>query len=94
MGMKNSHIAFWIAVAGAVFFFYNIHEIHGIEEEAAVWQSNVQANDNPGASSYIKAFFDGATLGAFSNGDIFAEAHNQEKMSAELETTRKILLKR
>jgi hypothetical protein len=92
--MKNSHIAFWIAAASVVVFFYSIHQIHGIEEEASVWESQVEALKNPGTGSYLKAFFDGFTLGEFSNGDIFAEMHNQQKAGQELEAQRLSILSR
>lgn len=90
--MKKSQIAFWVSAVGALVFLYNIHQIHGVEEDAAVWEAQVSANNNPGAGSYVEAFFDGFTLGAFSNGDIFAVAHKQDQISQGLETERVTLL--
>jgi hypothetical protein len=93
-GMKNSHLAFWIAAIGAGLFFYEIHSIDGLEREIAVWDSKLHANRNPGAGSFLEAFFDGATLGIFSDGDMFAVAHKLENESAELEAERVDLLTR
>jgi hypothetical protein len=93
-GMKNSHIAFWIAAVGVAIFFYNIQQIKAVENDALAWKAQVQASNNPGASSYIKAFIDGLTLGATSGGDVFAEQHKQDAMFQQLEVTRLQLVKR
>jgi hypothetical protein len=94
VGVKNSHIAFWIAAFGAVVFCYNFHQINAVDDEALAWKAQVEASSNPGASTLVKAFFDGFTLGAFSNGDVFAEQHKQDAMIQQLEVTRRQLLKR
>ena len=91
--MKNYHIAIWIAVSGAFMFFYNIHQIDSVEDDAVAWKAQVQAS-NPGAGSYIKAMIDGFTLGATSGGDVFAEQHRQDAVFQQLEATRLQLLKR
>jgi hypothetical protein len=92
--MKNSQIAYWVAAFGAVMFVYQIHEISGLEEAAAVWRSQVDAHNNPGVGTYFRAFFDGFTLGAFSQGDVFSEAHKSEREGKQLEATRAALLAR
>ena len=75
-------------------FLYNIRQISNLEEEAVVWRSQVDAHNNPGATTYMKAFFDGLTLGAFSNGDIFAESHKSQNEGAALEMKRISILNR
>ena len=65
-------------------FLFQIHQITGIQEEAAVWESKVDSYNNPGASPYIESLFDGLTLGAFSNGNIFAVADKEEAMGQDL----------
>lgn len=92
--MKNSHIAFWIAAFGAAMFSYNLHQISAVEDDALAWKAQVEASNNPGVSSYFKAFIDGFTLGATSGGNIFAEQDKQDAMVQQLEVTRLQLLKR
>lgn len=85
MNITNKQIAYWVTALGAVMFLFQIHQISGLEEEAAVWQSQVNAHNNPGADTYCRAFFDGFTFGAFSHGNIFAEGDKLRQEGKQLE---------
>jgi hypothetical protein len=92
--MKPFQIALIVAVAGAVMFFYQVHQITGLNEEAAAWRSQVDQYNNPGASPFIRAFFDGLTLGAFSDEGIFTESKKIERAGQQLEATRVSIVSR
>jgi hypothetical protein len=92
--MTTGKIILGVIIVGVALSIYNIREIKNTEDDIAAWWAQVDANNNPGAGSYIKAFFDGATLGALSNGDAFAEYHRIEQANQQLEATRLVLVKR
>jgi hypothetical protein len=82
--MKSFEIAFWTAVLAGATFAYQVHTIHGQNEEAAVLGAQWNDNQNPGAGTYVKALFDGATLGAFADDGIFTEANKNEAESKQI----------
>ena len=92
--MKNLQIAYLVAALGAAMFLYQIHQISKLNEEASVWRSQSDAHDNPGAGTYVRAFFDGFTLGAFANGDIFSEANKSEREGRQLDALRASIVSR
>jgi len=83
--MKPHETAFWISALAAGIFLYEVHEIHGQQEEAAVLRSAWHNNQNPGAGTYAKAVFDGLTLGSFADDGIFTEANKSEAESKQIQ---------
>jgi hypothetical protein len=82
--MKSFEIAFWMAVLAGATFVYQVHMIHGQNEEAAALTAQWNNNQNPGAGTYAKAIFDGATLGAFADDGIFTEANKNEAEAKQI----------
>ena len=82
--MKSFETAFWIAALAAGIFLYQVHAIHGQNKEAAVLIAAYQNNQNPGTGTYVQAFFDGLTFGAFANEGIFTEAKKNERESNQI----------
>jgi hypothetical protein len=83
--MKSFEIAFWIAALAGATFVYQVHTIHGQEEERAVLISEWNNNQNPGAATYFRSFFDVFTLGAFADEGIFTEAKKSERESNQIQ---------
>ena len=92
--MKNIQIAYMIAAFGIAMFVYQVHQISGLNEEAAVWRSQADALSNPGAGPFVRSFFDGLTFGAFADEGIFTEGKKMERAGNQLEATRASLLSR
>ena len=92
--MKKIQIAYVIAAIGALVFLYQIHQISGLNEEAAVWRSQADALANPGAAPLIRSFVDGLTFGAFADEGIFTESKKMERAGNQLDATRASILSR
>ena len=92
--MKNHQIAYWMAAIGTLIFLYQVHRISGLNEEAAVLRSQFNAHKNPVTGTYVRAFFDGLTLGAFADEGIFNGAKKSEREDQYLESARASILSR
>jgi len=83
--MKSFEVAFWIAAVAGGMFVYQVRAIHGQNEEAAVLLSAWNNNQNPGAGTYVRALFDGFTLGAFADEGVFTEAKKGEREEKQIQ---------
>jgi hypothetical protein len=94
--MKPYQVAYLVAAIAVVTFFYQIHQISGLNEEAAVLVSQIDQHNSLSANSgsFVRAFFDGATLGAFADEGIFTEAKKSEREGSQLNAQRASLFSR
>ena len=92
--MKNIQIAYLVAAFGVAMFLYQLHQISGLNEEAAVFCAQLNAHNNPGGGTYARAFFDGLTFGAFADEGVFTEAKKSEREGSQLELARVSLISR
>lgn len=94
--MKPFAIAFLVAAIAGAMFIYQVNNITHLDEEAAVLSAQIGHHNSLGAKagSFMRAFFDGLTLGSFAEEGIFTESKKADRESRQLAATRASLLSR